>query len=44
MSASARAFATAGIGIVQTLFAKPDHKGIVDIPRTRVDTILKVGG
>jgi cyclopropane-fatty-acyl-phospholipid synthase len=39
MSASARAFATAGIGIVQTLFGKPDNKGIVDIPHTRVDTI-----
>ncbi|MGH9423845.1 MAG: class I SAM-dependent methyltransferase, partial [Thermoanaerobaculia bacterium] len=40
MSASARAFSTAGIGIVQTLFAKPDDKGIVDIPHTRADTIL----
>jgi cyclopropane-fatty-acyl-phospholipid synthase len=43
MSASARAFATAGIGIVQTLFAKPDQKGLVNIPHTRLDTIFRAG-
>jgi len=37
MSASARAFATAAIGIVQTIFAKPDRSGAVLIPPTRDD-------
>lgn len=35
MSASARAFATAGIGIVQSVFAKPDRAGSILIPPTR---------
>jgi cyclopropane-fatty-acyl-phospholipid synthase len=35
MSASARAFSTAAIGIVQTIFAKPDRAGAVLIPPTR---------
>jgi cyclopropane-fatty-acyl-phospholipid synthase len=37
MSASARAFSTAAIGIVQTIFAKPDGSGAVLIPPTRDD-------
>jgi cyclopropane-fatty-acyl-phospholipid synthase len=37
MSASARAFSTAAIGIVQTIFAKPDRSGAVLIPPTRDD-------
>ena len=39
MSAAARAFATAGIGVVQTLFAKPDGAGRVAIPPTRNDIL-----
>jgi hypothetical protein len=39
MSAAARAFATAGIGVAQTLFAKPDEAGRVAIPPTRNDII-----
>ncbi|HZK78668.1 MAG TPA: cyclopropane-fatty-acyl-phospholipid synthase family protein [Gemmatimonadaceae bacterium] len=35
MSGSARAFATAAIGIDQTVFAKPDRAGSVLIPPTR---------
>lgn len=39
MSAAARAFATAGIGVAQTLFAKPDEAGRVAIPPTRNDIL-----
>jgi cyclopropane-fatty-acyl-phospholipid synthase len=37
MSASAHAFATAGIGVVQTLFVKPDAAGGHHLPPTRQD-------
>jgi cyclopropane-fatty-acyl-phospholipid synthase len=37
MAASAHAFATAGINILQTLLAKPDAAGHSDIPLTRDD-------
>jgi cyclopropane-fatty-acyl-phospholipid synthase len=37
MSASANAFATAGINIIQTLLAKPDAAGRSKIPLTRDD-------
>jgi cyclopropane-fatty-acyl-phospholipid synthase len=37
MSASAHAFDTASIGIVQTLFAKPDARGRSRLPSTRRD-------
>jgi cyclopropane-fatty-acyl-phospholipid synthase len=37
MAASARAFATGRIGLAQTLFAKPDRDGRVDLPLTRGD-------
>jgi cyclopropane-fatty-acyl-phospholipid synthase len=37
MSASAHAFDTASIGIVQTLFAKPDARGRSHVPPTRRD-------
>ncbi len=35
MSASAHAFSTAAIGIVQTVFAKPDRAGVIDLPPVR---------
>src|SRR5947207_10558886 len=37
MSASANAFATAGINVIQTLLAKPDAQGRSNIPLTRDD-------
>jgi len=37
MAASANAFATAGINIIQTLLAKPDAHGHTNIPLTRDD-------
>ncbi|MGZ3332502.1 MAG: class I SAM-dependent methyltransferase, partial [Gemmatimonadaceae bacterium] len=37
MSASANAFATAAINIIQTLLAKPDERGHSNIPLTRED-------
>ena len=37
MSASAHAFATAGINVIQTLLAKPDAAGRSNIPLTRDD-------
>jgi cyclopropane-fatty-acyl-phospholipid synthase len=37
MAASANAFATAGINIIQTLLAKPDAQGHSNIPLTRED-------
>ncbi len=37
MSASAHAFATGRIGLAQVLFAKPDARGRVALPRTRAD-------
>ena len=37
MSASAYAFRTGRIGIVQTLLAKPDARGAVELPPTRAD-------
>jgi len=41
MSASAHAFATAGIGVVQTLFAKPDAAGGSHLPLTRQDVYFR---
>ena len=40
MAASARAFTTASIGIVQSLFAKPDATGQSRLPPTRQDLYL----
>jgi len=37
MSASAHAFASGRIGLAQVLFAKPDARGHVALPRTRAD-------
>jgi hypothetical protein len=37
MAASARAFATASINVLQTLFAKPDAQGDAHLPLTRED-------
>ena len=37
MSASANAFASGRIGLAQVLFAKPDARGRVSLPRTRAD-------
>jgi cyclopropane-fatty-acyl-phospholipid synthase len=37
MAASANAFATAAINVIQTLLAKPDARGNSDIPLTRED-------
>ncbi len=37
MSASATAFASGTIGIYQSLLARPDARGFVDIPATRAD-------
>jgi len=37
MSASAHAFASGRIGLAQVLFAKPDARGRVMLPRTRAD-------
>jgi cyclopropane-fatty-acyl-phospholipid synthase len=37
MTASARAFATASINVLQTLFAKPDAQGDAHLPLTRED-------
>ena len=37
MSASANAFAAGRIGLAQVLFAKPDARGRVTLPRTRAD-------
>ncbi|HEX6815887.1 MAG TPA: cyclopropane-fatty-acyl-phospholipid synthase family protein [Gemmatimonadaceae bacterium] len=37
MSASAHAFASGRIGLAQVLFAKPDARGRVALPRTRAD-------
>ena len=37
MAASAHAFTTGAINVIQTLLAKPDPSGHVDIPRTRDD-------
>jgi hypothetical protein len=37
MAASANAFATAAINIIQTLLAKPDANGHSNIPLTRDD-------
>ena len=37
MAASANAFATAGINVIQTLLAKPDAQGRSNIPLTRED-------
>jgi cyclopropane-fatty-acyl-phospholipid synthase len=37
MSASAHAFASGRIGLAQVLFAKPDVRGRVALPRTRAD-------
>ena len=42
MAASANAFATAKINIVQTLLAKPDERGHSNIPLTRDDLYAKV--
>ena len=40
MAASANAFATAGINIIQTLLAKPDAQGRSNIPLTREDVYV----
>jgi len=37
MAASAHGFDTGRIGIIQSLFAKPDAHGGVSLPRTRAD-------
>jgi cyclopropane-fatty-acyl-phospholipid synthase len=37
MSASAYAFKTGRIGIIQSLLAKPHKDGRVELPRTRAD-------
>lgn len=37
MAASARAFATGKIGVIQFLFSKPDHDGTSGLPLTRSD-------
>ena len=42
MAASANAFATAKINIIQTLLAKPDERGHSNIPLTRDDLYAKV--
>ncbi|HEY1951399.1 MAG TPA: cyclopropane-fatty-acyl-phospholipid synthase family protein [Gemmatimonadaceae bacterium] len=42
MAASANAFATAGINIIQTLLAKPDANGHSNIPLTRDDIYADV--
>lgn len=39
MTASARAFATASINVLQTLFAKPDSQGDAHLPLTRADVL-----
>jgi cyclopropane-fatty-acyl-phospholipid synthase len=41
MAASAYAFRTARIGVIQTLLAKPDADGSVDLPRNRRDLFSK---
>ena len=41
MAASANAFATAGINVIQTLLAKPDEHGHSNIPLTRDDLYAK---
>jgi cyclopropane-fatty-acyl-phospholipid synthase len=40
MGASAYGFRTARIGVIQTLFAKPDAEGSVGLPRSRADLFL----
>jgi cyclopropane-fatty-acyl-phospholipid synthase len=42
MAASANAFATAGINVIQTLLAKPDAQGRSMIPLTREDLYADV--
>lgn len=42
MAASANAFATASINILQTLLAKPDDRGRSNIPLTRADIYAEV--
>lgn len=37
MAAAAHGFNTGRIGIIQSLFAKPDARGAVNLPRTRAD-------
>jgi cyclopropane-fatty-acyl-phospholipid synthase len=37
MAASAHGFNTGRIGVIQTLLAKPDARGAVNLPRTRAD-------
>lgn len=44
MAASAHAFATAQIGVVQVLFARPDAVGRCCLPRTRADLFLPTDG
>jgi cyclopropane-fatty-acyl-phospholipid synthase len=41
MAASAYAFRTARIGVIQTLLAKPDAAGAVSLPRNRRDLFVK---
>jgi cyclopropane-fatty-acyl-phospholipid synthase len=41
MTASAHAFATGHINVVQTLLAKPDAAGDAHLPLTREDTLLR---
>ncbi|HEY7878444.1 MAG TPA: cyclopropane-fatty-acyl-phospholipid synthase family protein, partial [Gemmatimonadaceae bacterium] len=40
MSASAYAFASGRIGLAQVLFARPDERGRVSLPRTRADIYM----
>jgi cyclopropane-fatty-acyl-phospholipid synthase len=40
MAASAQGFASGRLNVVQTLFAKPDAHGGVDLPMTRADIVL----
>ena len=44
MSGSARAFATARIGIIQALFSRNDKAGLSKLPRTRKDLYLPKPG
>jgi cyclopropane-fatty-acyl-phospholipid synthase len=41
MAASARAFATGKIGVIQVLFSKPDQQGASSLPLTRGDLYLE---
>jgi hypothetical protein len=43
MAASAHAFASAAINVIQTLLAKPDASGRTNIPLTRDDIYADFG-